>query len=276
MRFLLLIIGINLLGTGYTQEETSNSNKNKVFIYWGWNRGYYSKSDIHFTGQNYDFTLEKVIAKDRQTKFALDPYFNPVRITIPQTNFKAGFFFHEKYNISFGVDHMKYVMQQDQTVRISGYIDASDTIYNKSYQEESIVLTHDFLKFEHTDGLNYVNVELNRFDNVLTLFSDKFPIGINLTEGIGIGALYPKTNAKLMNFEQNDEFHVAGYGISSKVGIDISFLKHFFFRFEGKAGYINMPDIRTTPNKEDKASQHFFFLQRNFLIGGSFNIGNKN
>ena len=36
-----------------------------------------------------------------------------------------------------------------------------------------------------------------------------------------------------------------------------------------------MPNIRTTQLKTDKASQQFFFLQRNLLFGGVFRIGKK-
>ncbi len=275
MKNLIVFIGLAFSIVGIGQEDifVPKTNKGKIFFYWGWNRGYFSNSDIHFSGEGYDFILEDVIANDRQTRFAFDPYFHPVRITIPQTNFKVGYFIHEKYNISFGVDHMKYVMPQGQEVAITGDIDVNGSDYNKTYQNETIELTSQFLKFEHTDGLNYVNVEINRFDNLVRLFDGKFPIDMNFTEGVGIGALYPKTNARLMNFEQHDDYNVAGFGLNAKVGLDVSIFNHFFFRIEGKAGYINMPNIRTTQLKTDKASQQFFFLQRNLLFGGVFRIG---
>lgn len=34
-----------------------------------------------------------------------------------------------------------------------------------------------------------------------------------------------------------------------------------------KGGFINMPDIRTTEFKADRAAQHFFFWQGNILFG---------
>ena len=103
MRNLIVFIGLVFSIAVVGQEDilVPKTNKGKIFVYWGWNRGYYSNSDIHFTGDNYDFILKDVVAKDRQTKFNVDPYFNPSRITIPQTNFKAGYFISEKYNITF-------------------------------------------------------------------------------------------------------------------------------------------------------------------------------
>ena len=55
---------------------------------------------------------------------------------------------------------------------------------------QEIQLAEDFLQFEHTDGLNYVNLELKRFDNIdHWLGLDLENLQINLTEGFGAGSL---------------------------------------------------------------------------------------
>ena len=163
---------------------------------------------------------------------------------------------------------MKYVMRQDQTVIIDGEIHNSETIYDGSYSDDEIQLTEDFLKYEHTDGLNYANIEFRRFDEIYELYKIK----ISLTEGLGVGILYPKTNTTLLNKERYDEFHLAGYGIDAVVGVNFSFLKYFFIQSELKGGYINMPDIRTTNSESDKASQDFFFSQIMIVFGVAINI----
>src|SRR5690606_34220025 len=103
------------------------SKKGKMFISWGWNRANYSRSDIHFKGRDYNFTLKKVTATDKPTGFDPAIHFNPLKLTIPQTNFKMGYFLNDHYSISFAFDHMKYVMQQDQRVKMSGTIMQSGT-----------------------------------------------------------------------------------------------------------------------------------------------------
>jgi len=122
--------------------------------------------------------------------------------------------------------------------------------------------------------LNYVHSEFSRFDDVSSFFkignTDK--IQINLTEGIGAGILYPKTNTKILGKERYDQFHVSGYGVSAKAGINITFLKHFYLQGELKGGYIDMHDIRTTKSTNDSASQHFMFFQRIITVGGIFRV----
>ena len=269
------IISVNILlffaQIGFSQNQNSGStdhNKGDFYFYWGWNRGWFSDSDIHFRGNDYDFNLENVVAKDRQSPFNLKTYFHPTYITIPQYNFRAGYFFHEKYNISIASDHMKYVVQNDQTVNISGTIENSETVYDGNYSDDKIVLAGDFLKFEHTDGLNYINVALRRSDRILKWRMVEF----QLTEGIGTGILFPRTDATLLNKDRNDQFHLSGYGFDAMVGLRTKIFKYFFIQTESKIGWINMPDIRTTNSTDDKASQQFFFGQWNVVFGASFSL----
>jgi hypothetical protein len=248
--------------------QNGASKKGKLYMYWGWNQSQYTKSDIRFHGNNYDFTLENVIGRERQTPFDVKVYFNPVTITIPQVNYRVGYFLNEHYDISFGVDHMKYVMKQDQTVKINGYVKQSGSRFDGNYTGQNIVLTDDFLTFEHTDGLNYLNFEVNRYDKIADLSKIKLKnVEINLTEGISIGAMMPKSNTRLLQNKRYDAYHFAGYGIGAKVGLNVTFGRYFFIQSDMKGGFINMPDIRTTEFKSDRAAQHFFFWQGNILFG---------
>lgn len=254
-----------------TAEKYAAHNKGKWFVNWGGNRESYSKSDITFWGNDYNFTLSDVKAHDKPKGVHVD-YFNPARMTIPQTNLRFGYYFTDKYSISLGVDHMKYVMTQYQTVNMTGTI-GGHAPFDGTYQNEPTIMSPEFLMFEHTDGLNYVNSELSRLDDMSHFFGwniDK--IQLNTVVGAGIGILYPKTNTTLMGEQRHDDFHISGYGTDIKVGLNLTIFKHFFIQTELKGGYINMNDIRTTHNTDDRAKQHFTFLQRNLVIGGIFRV----
>lgn len=255
------------MGQSDIQIDKSNFKKS-IYIYWGWNWDNFSKSDIKFEGKDYEFTLNDVIADDKPADFSLETYFHPEKFTIPQYNFRVGYFFKENWDISFGVDHMKYVVRQNQQVEITGHIDNTESIYNGTYDNEPITIQADFLKYEHTDGLNYVNFELRHTDNVL----QKRKVAINLKEGFGIGALVPRTNATFLGNDRHDEFHLAGYGLGAMVGVNVTFFDKFFIQSELKGGFIGLPDVRTTNSKTDKASQSFFYSQYNIIFGAAIHI----
>ncbi|MDV7188019.1 hypothetical protein R3X25_12065 [Lutibacter sp. TH_r2] len=251
----------------YRDVET---NKGKFFFYWGWNRANYSTSDITFEGDGYKFSLENVKADDKPKPFGIY-YFKPDELTIPQTNMRFGYYFHDNYYVTLGVDHMKYVMRNNQSVNYNGNLPVGSEIYTSS--GSIINLDEDFLTFEHTDGLNYVNVEINRSDVVDEWIKLKTKnIDINLIEGFGVGVLYPKTNTKLLGKERYDEFHVSGYGISGHVGLNLTFFKHFFIQSNMKFGYIKMNDIRTTASSTDSAKQDFTFFENMYVFGYKFNL----
>lgn len=266
------------------QDKYTAHNKGKFFVSWGGNRDSYTKSDVTFKGKDYNFTIENMNAHDKPKGWHVD-YINPSRMTIPQTNFRLGYFISDHYSVTIGVDHMKYVMTQDQTANINGTINLpageSGSLYNGVYNNTPVNFAQGtevggipFLMYEHTDGLNYVNTEFSRHDDISSLFNigntDK--IQVNLTEGVGVGVLYPKTNTTLLGKERHDDFHVSGYGTSLKAGLNLTFFKHFYIQGELKGGYINMQDIRTTQSNEDSASQDFFFFQRIIAFGGIFRI----
>jgi len=270
--FTLLTLAILFSIQGIAQDKPPKKDQDRkgtLYMYWGWNRGWFSDSDVHFKGDGYDFTLYDLVANDRQSPFGYDPYFKIDRVTIPQYNFRLGYFFNDNYSISLGVDHMKYVMVEYQTVKISGNIDTSvSTKYGGTYDKDDLIVANDFLYLEHTDGLNYLNIEVRRHDQ---LFSYK-NISFNLSEGFGGGMLMPRTNAQFMGRERNDEFHVAGFGLGAVVALDVTFWKYVFIQGEFKAGYINMPSVRITTSAADNASQSFWYTELMGVIGMKYNI----
>ncbi len=254
-----------------TKPSTSRSKKGSFYAYWGWNRDMYTKSDISFKGNDYDFTLHKIIALDHQSPWDAKVYLNPGALTIPQYNARVGYFLTDKYQISVGVDHMKYVMANDKMSSISGHIANSGTKYDGVYDNTPIQLTSDFLLFEHTDGLNYLNSEIRRSDKLM----ERRKFTVNSTFGAGGGILMPRTNCTLLGNPRYDQFHLAGFGIGAVAGINIEFWERFFLQTELKAGFIDMPSIRTTMFKADMAKQHFSFLQSNIVLGVILNNGKK-
>ncbi|MDR1504858.1 MAG: hypothetical protein LBT43_20610 [Prevotella sp.] len=259
-KLLLALLAIIQSSLIFAQSEPAYK-KGTFFALWGWNRDTYTNSDIHFKGNDYDFTLHKVKASDKQNKISYFNYLRLDRITIPQTNLRVGYFIKDNMAITLGVDHMKYVMDQNQTVNIDGHVKPD---YQSHVRDDgSIKLTDDFLTFEHTDGLNYINAEVEYYKN----FYHKGILKVNGLVGGGAGFLMPRSNVMMMGNERHDAFHLAGFGLNAKGGLDVNLWNLFFVRSEVKEGYINMPSIRTTESPDDKAHQAFWFAELTYTFG---------
>jgi hypothetical protein len=161
------------------------------------------------------------------------------------------------------------VVQQDQDVAVNGFINRKN--YSNNYTANAVKLTEDFLTYEHTDGLNYVHLTIEKYQNLYQSTNKK--IQLNTYYGGGVGVLVPKTNVKFLNYERNDRFHFSGYGLSASAGLQTTFFKYLMLRLEGKGGFINMPNIILHEKGiEGKGKQHFFFLESFVSIGTVFKL----
>ena len=164
---------------------------------------------------------------------------------------------------------MKYVLDQDQTAAVTGEIGSKYGEMAGVYDSTPLVISTDIVRFEHTDGLNYVNLGYGRTNHILNIGS---LVGLQLNYGGAVGFLLPKTNSILLGKDRYDDYHLSGYGASIHAEAQLNITKWFFLATNLKGGFINMPDIRTSQDKVDKASQHFWFTQVNFLFGLKYNI----
>lgn len=275
MRIRLTIIFICFFGQGSFAQNSpdySNTGKGQMYILWGWNREAYTRSNLKLKGADYNLELKKVRAHDRPTRINAKDYLRVDRLTIPQTNFRIGYFIRKDLAITFGFDHMKYVMDNDQTVFLKGTIDRAGS-YKGAYNGEKKI-TEDFLTFEHTDGLNYINADVEKYFKVYHSANGK--IVVNALLGAGAGMLMPRTNVHLLNYEISDRFHISGFGLNMKAGMQAIFFKRLILKLENKNGYINMPNIALHKKGiPGYGKQSFFFTAVDGMIGYSFSFSKK-
>jgi hypothetical protein len=267
------------------------ARKGKMFLSWGYNRSAYTHSNIRFSGDGYDFTIKDIRASDDPVRLS-SVYYRPTTFTIPQFNYRVGYFISDKNYISFGSDHMKYTMAK-QTTHLTGTIKTgvNDGVYNNTevaVGENSEVnnpgpsiidgLPGGFVSnFEHCDGLNDFSFEFGRLDQLW--ISNNHKHALTVTGSAGLGMVIPDTDADILgqepkhDMEANNKkaYHLAGYSVSATMGLQFDFYKHAFVLARLKAGYINLPDINTTV-EGGKASQHFEFIEPMVVFGYSFSI----
>ena len=241
-------------------------HKGELYFHWGYNWSVYSESDIHFQGPGYDFTLNAVTAHDRQSAFKAGTYLNPTKMTVPQYDARIGYYIGERTSVSIGVVHLKYVVTQMQGTTITGFIDESaSSEYAGDYDNDLIQLDYDFLMFEHTDGLNYSNLEIETMVPVWEKSSRTQ--GLYATMGVGAGIVTPKTDVTLLGGERSDRFNLAGYGLNTKVGLKYEFLTRFFLHYFISVGWMNLTDIPTRGGGLDTAEHSLFYLEH-AMVGG--------
>lgn len=256
-------VGSSQTGEDQKQEQEQNPKQKDHYLYWGYNRASYAVSSIHFKGSNHDFTLKDVKASDRPTHFDAQTYLLPPGILMPQYNFRYGHRFEGNIWLSFGMDHMKYVVDKGQTVHLNGDIEGTES-YDGIDQDRDIVLDPDFLTFEHTDGLNYSSFDIEAVNAL------GFVPRLSLVSGVGLGFVVPRSDVRLFKQGKNHPFKLTGWGYSASAGLELQVFSHGFIRLLGKTGILHLNCIPTTGKGSDSASQDIIFSESILVLGRYF------
>lgn len=273
MRISVLIAFLFLLpalanGQKWSSKRKYSTRKNTLYIYWGYNRSMYTKSDINFVGPRYNFIAENVAASDRPSN-KLNEYFAPNKFTIPQFNVRVGYYYADHWDVSFGYDHMKYVMDPNQIIYLNGHIETSTSELNGDYDQSTgkIPIRYEDLHYENTNGLNYISVQLTNTTPRYETRDRKFAIHQIL--GGGGGPVLTQTGFNWDGVEYQSGMAITGYGLSVHAGVRFDFFNRFFLMSDWSTGFIHLPHNRTIQNAPDYARQKFVFAQW-VLMGGVF------
>jgi len=255
------------------------SKKGTLYLMWGYNRDWFSRSDIHLEGtyensakipeaahgKKYDFTLMDAEAKDA-------PRFNSIlnwEITIPQFYYRVGYLFKgEKINgIELGFDHVKYIMKANQTLHVQGTLFDSTSMQVAQVDREMIVGEH-FVQFEHTNGANYLMMSYVRGIQIVKSPSLKHVV-LGLVKP-GAGIVIPRSYVSINDVSKDNQYHIAGYVAGLEVAVRYTYIDKVFFETAGKGCYANYMDVLTTDG--NKAHHHFTSFEWLFSVGVQFHI----
>lgn len=250
----------------------SKIGKGTFYFSWGYNKDWFSKSDIHFknttteydqqkgTPKSYDFTIYDVEATDR-------PGFKDIArtdLTIPQYVYRLGYYFNNKKDLGIEInfDHTKYIMKDYQTLHVEG------TIHGQEINQDTLISPKDFLHFEHSDGANFLM--LNFIKRQRLLVSNDKKHWLSGIVKIGAGPVIPRTEVTLFGENLNNKFHIAGYCMGLEAGLRYDAFKYVFIEYTAKGAFANYTNVLVID--EGKANHHFWAFENILSLGFQFPI----
>lgn len=265
-------IGLDKLSSITKRNKPKNSMaKGTGFIYWGYNRSAYTRSKIQFTGAGYDFSLKGVRAKDRPST-KIDEYLNPTKFTVPQFNIRAGYNFRNYWNISFGYDHLKYVMVHGPEYLLNGQItNGIDQNWSGNISDQIVVTNENEFHYENSNGMNYIRAELTNVRNIVRNRRDNFTMSYLL--GISCGAILSFNDFTFGGKKDVSTVSLSGLGVSGHAGMRFEFFKHVFLQTNVASGFIRQMNVRTRSSEYRAfAKQSLGYLEGNIVLGALFYI----
>lgn len=235
--------------TPIKSEQESTGGKGQFYFAWGYNKDWFSRSDIHFynNGQgNYDFTLHKVKASDR-------PGFSTLLrsdLSVPQYVYRLGYYINSRHGLEISFDHTKYIVRSEQQVRLRGRI-------NDKYYDRDTLIVDSLLAFEHSDGANFLM--LNYIMRKLLVKKDGRALRLDWVLKPGLGTVIPKTKVTLFGETLDNKFHMAGWIVGAETGLRFSPWKYFFSEATVKGSFANYTNVLVIG--DGRANHHFWTFE---------------
>jgi hypothetical protein len=239
-----------------------------LFGYWGYNRSFYTRSDLRLIGEGYDFTLRNARAKDNPSPISeIKTYVDPTRITVPQFNARIGYYIKNRYAISIGYDHMKYIFRDQNEVLLNGTIaEGVDPLWSGTYVNEAVVTDRNHFHYENSNGLNYLRANITRTDLWLRTKNKKVSVTSNV--GIGLGGILSYNDFKFGGKEDRVTISMSGYALSAHGSLRFEFFNHVFLEGEMAGGFMHQTYVRTRNNDRfSHAKQKYGFSMFSTQIG---------
>ena len=234
------------------QSRTADTTPGReYFVSWGYNGDRYTNSNLHISQPSVgnDFTLVGVQARDSKAWTHLFSH----SLFVPQYNLRAGVFLNERWGLELALDHFKWIVKQDQQVRMTGTL-------NRTAVDTQVTLTPEVLRYQLNNGANPI------FFNVIRRVRLRGEPGrtgsVFFLAKTGGGFAVPHTENTL--FGQPNEkgfqpFH--GWDLDAAAAVRMHILKRLYFELEDKALYARYFGVkvdRGTARHSVKANEFSF------------------
>ncbi|MFT3936962.1 MAG: hypothetical protein QM726_25270 [Chitinophagaceae bacterium] len=235
---LVLMMILSFSADAQTQQKTEKKKRRgEIYFSWGYNKEWYTRSNLKISqpdlGNN--FTFKSIKGHDHP---GWDEGIFSRALTIPQYNYRLGYFFGNKGDWGFEInfDHTKYIFEDNQMVHIKG------TIGNKAVDEKVLFKDNpvpgaDSSSYYYlNNGANFLLFNIMKRWNLLN--NKKETIKIDGISKFGIGPLFPHVENKFFDQSANrSDFQFGGWNTGLEGAVRATFYKYVYLEFAGKLDY---------------------------------------
>jgi hypothetical protein len=256
--FLIICILLNAT-ISFSQKQKKIVKNGSFYFSWGYNTEWYTHSDIHISqpALNSDYTFVNIKAHDHR---GWDNHLFQTPLTIPQYNYRIGYFFNEKQTWGFEInfDHTKYVVTIGQSDHIKGKINGRDV-------DSTVITGNGVLYYQLNNGANFLEFNMVRKLALIDAFNSKFQFFCLLKAGVG--PVIPHVQNTIFGNDNIPHFQFGGWNVDTDVSFRATFFKHVFLEYANKVVFASYSHLRIY---DGLANQSFGCYEMFLVLGGTF------
>lgn len=237
-----------------------------LYFSWGYNTEWYTRSTVHVKQGNLgnDYKMVNVKAHDHR---GWDEDFFHTALTVPQYNYRLGYFFNEKQDFAFEInfDHTKYIITEGQDVQVKGKMDGKDVDQKVNFSGNN-----GFYYFLN-NGANFLLFNLvKRFQIYHT---DNKYLKVDLLTKAGIGPVIPHVENSLFGKANDPGFQIGGWNTGVETALRVTAFKYAYLEFSQKVDYARYSGLKVY---EGTARQSFGTYELILSLGFTLPTGKHN
>jgi hypothetical protein len=263
VRFLIILVLTAPLFAG--AQEKKKERKDEFYFSWGYNKEWYTHSDVKVNqpGLNNNYKLNSVRSHDH---IGWDEGLFSIPISIPQYNYRLGFFFNKKKGLAFEInfDHTKHIIQDGQPVRISGTLNGRQVDSTINFSEGN------GFYYYLNNGANFLLFNIVKRWNWQESKTGNFKI--DALGKAGIGPVIPHVQNSLFGKENDPGFQLGGWNIGVEGAVRATFYNTIYLEFANKIDYARYSNLKVY---QGTAKQAFGTYELILSLGFTIPAGKK-
>lgn len=241
-------------------QQKAKERKGEFYFSWGYNKEWYTHSTVKVNqpGLNSNYQLNDVHSHDH---IGWDEGLLSIPISIPQYNYRLGYFFNRKKGLAFEInfDHTKHIITDGQPVRITGTLNGRQVDSSINFSEANGFYYYlnngaNFLLFNIVKRWNWYESRLGRFK-------------VDGLGKAGIGPLIPHVQNMFFGQQNDPGFQLGGWNMGVEGGVRATFFKHAYLEFTNKMDYARYSNLKVY---QGTARQAFGTYEMILSIGCTF------
>ncbi len=260
--FVIVLLSVPLFANA---QNKKSERKGELYFSWGYNKEWYTNSNVKVNqpALNNQYTLQKVTSHDNP---GWDKGIFNTPISIPQYNYRLGYFFNRKKGLAFEInfDHTKHLIQDGQTIRIAGTLNGRQVDSSINFSEGN------GFYYYLNNGANFLLFNLVKRWNWQQSKSGNFKI--DALGKAGIGPLIPHVQNSLFGKANDPGFQIGGWNMGVEAAVRATFHKHVYLEFANKLDYARYSNLKVY---QGTARQAFGTYELILSLGFTIDAGKR-
>lgn len=258
---LTLLSCLILASNSFAQNTDYVGKKGQLYFSWGYNKEWYTLSNIHVRQESLgnDYTFRNVIGKDKPGWNDKSIFKQP--ISIPQYNYRLGYWFKDNWGFEINFDHTKYQVEQQQLLHLEGKMNFLPV--------DTYLLNRGNLLWQLNNGANFFLFNIVHRIQVPRLQYKNFNVSLLMKAGVGF--VYPHVENTILGQSNSKGFQFGGWDIGAEAALRFTFFKFAYLEYCNKAVYARYSGLKVY---EGTARQAFGCYEMIANIGVNFPVCN--